>query len=212
MPAIPAGPFDRQQAQQVASLLNQWLARQVALEVWTRAPQAIFTGERDDGRHGQAALDLMRQLKSLHPSLTLTPYDLDRQAAQAAERGIEHSPTITMRCGGRGLRTVGLFFGPFFQAFLDALDIFGLGGGFDLLRRRDVDDPDAKKEVARTFLVRRVTEMRVHDRVYTANFTNNSKVVEPAAAGINKLSVRWLFWMQFLLDQPEFLNLFSFFL
>ena len=48
--------------------------------------------------------------------------------------------------------------------------------------------------------------------VMDANFTNNSKVVEPAAAGINKLSVRWLFWMQFLLDQPEFLNLFSFFL
>ena len=127
MPAIPAGPFDRQQAQQVASLLNQRLARQVALEVWTRVPQAIFTGERDDDHHGQAALDLMRQLKSLHPSLTLTPYDLDRQAPQAAERGIEHSPTITMRCGGRGLRTVGLFFGPFFQAFLDALGFVSVG-------------------------------------------------------------------------------------
>lgn len=41
------------------------------------------------------------------------------------------------------------------------------------------------------------------------NFTNNSKAVEPSSLGLNKLSARWLFWMQFLLDQPEFLNLFS---
>lgn len=127
MPAIPEGPLGRQQAQQVAGLLQQRLLRQVALEVWTRKPQAIFTGERDDGRHGQAALDLVRQLKTLHPMLTLTPYDLDTHERTAAERGIEHSPTVTMRCGGRGLRTVGLFFGPFFQAFLDALGIVSTG-------------------------------------------------------------------------------------
>ncbi|MGE3960909.1 MAG: hypothetical protein AB7F65_04435 [Dehalococcoidia bacterium] len=127
MAAIPEGPFNRQQAQQVASLLQQRLFRQVALEVWTREPDKIFTGDRDDGRHGPGALDLMRQLKSLHPMLTLTPYDLDRHAAQAAERGIEHSPTVTLRCGGRGIRTVGLFFGPFFQAFLDALGFVSRG-------------------------------------------------------------------------------------
>lgn len=108
-------------------MLQQRLMRQVAIEVWTREPEAIFTGERDDGRHAQAALELMRQLKSLHPMLTLTPYDLDRHERLAAERGIEHSPTITLRCGGRGLRTVGLFFGPFSQAFLDALGIISIG-------------------------------------------------------------------------------------
>lgn len=127
MPAIPEGPLNRQQGQQVAGLLRQRLLRQVALEVWTRPAQAIFTGDRDDGRHGQAALDLVRQLKSLHPMLTVTPYDIDRHDRQAAERGIEHSPTVTMRCGGRGLRTVGLFFGPFFQSFLDALGIVSVG-------------------------------------------------------------------------------------
>jgi len=41
------------------------------------------------------------------------------------------------------------------------------------------------------------------------NFTNNSKAIEASTLGINKLSARWLFWMQFLLDQPEFTNLFS---
>lgn len=43
------------------------------------------------------------------------------------------------------------------------------------------------------------------------NFTNNSKSLESNSKGINKLAARWLFWMQFLLDQPDFLNLFSIF-
>jgi len=127
VPAIPKGPLSPQQTQQVANMLRQRLMRQVALEVWTREPEAIFTGERDDGRHAQAALELMRQIKSLHPMLTLTPYDLDKHERLAAERGIEHSPTVTLRCGGRGVRTVGLFFGPFSQAFLDALGIVSFG-------------------------------------------------------------------------------------
>ncbi len=127
MPAIPKGPLSPQQTQQVANLLRQRLLRQVAIEVWTREPQQIFTGERDDGRHAQAALELARQIKSLHPMLTLTPYDIDRSERVAAERGIEHSPTITLRCGGKGIRTVGLFFGPFSQAFLDALSIVSVG-------------------------------------------------------------------------------------
>lgn len=41
------------------------------------------------------------------------------------------------------------------------------------------------------------------------NFTNNSARVEPERLGVNKLAVRWLFWMQFFLDQPEVLNLIS---
>ncbi len=43
------------------------------------------------------------------------------------------------------------------------------------------------------------------------NFTNNSKTIKPETLGANKLSVRMLFWMQSLFDQPEFLNLLSFF-
>lgn len=45
--------------------------------------------------------------------------------------------------------------------------------------------------------------------VLDVNFTNNSKAIEEHSLGTNKLSVRWLFWMQFLLDQPDFLNLFT---
>jgi hypothetical protein len=41
------------------------------------------------------------------------------------------------------------------------------------------------------------------------NYTNNSKAVNGASLGANKLSARWLFWVQFLLDQPEFMNVLS---
>ena len=41
------------------------------------------------------------------------------------------------------------------------------------------------------------------------NFTNNSRMVKKQNLGVNKIAVRWLFWMQFLMDQPEFLNLLS---
>ena len=43
------------------------------------------------------------------------------------------------------------------------------------------------------------------------NITNNSKTIKTQYIGVNKLSIRWLYWMQFLLDQPDFLNLFSIF-
>ncbi len=48
------------------------------------------------------------------------------------------------------------------------LDVFGLAAQFDELRRDELGE-DVKKEVARRFLVRRVTEMRVAGRVYTKN-------------------------------------------
>ncbi len=46
-----------------------------------------------------------------------------------------------------------------------------------------------------------------HKVAMDLNFTNNSKLLEKRAIGANKLSLRWLFWAQFIMDQPEFLNL-----
>ncbi len=37
------------------------------------------------------------------------------------------------------------------------------------------------------------------------NMINNSKTLESNVLGANKLSSRWMFWMQFLLDSPEWL-------
>ena len=41
------------------------------------------------------------------------------------------------------------------------------------------------------------------------NFTNNSRSVKTHKIGINKLAIRLLFWVQFLMDQPDILNMFS---
>lgn len=41
------------------------------------------------------------------------------------------------------------------------------------------------------------------------NYTNNSCTVKKQTKGVNKLAVRFLFWMQLLLDQPDFLNIFT---
>jgi hypothetical protein len=38
-------------------------------------------------------------------------------------------------------------------------------------------------------------------------FTNNSRAVEPRGTGVAKAGVRMLFWVQFMLEQPDFANL-----
>lgn len=43
------------------------------------------------------------------------------------------------------------------------------------------------------------------------NLTNNSMTMKKQRLGVNKLSARLLFWMQFLMEQPEVLNFYSLF-
>lgn len=43
--------------------------------------------------------------------------------------------------------------------------------------------------------------------VMDINYTNNSKTLRPGRLGVNKVAVRGMFWTQFLLEQPELLNL-----
>ncbi|MFQ5632690.1 MAG: M1 family aminopeptidase, partial [bacterium] len=45
-----------------------------------------------------------------------------------------------------------------------------------------------------------------HKIIIDVNYTNNSRSVKSHSAGANKLATRLLFWMQFLMDQPVFLN------
>jgi len=47
--------------------------------------------------------------------------------------------------------------------------------------------------------------------VMDINYTNNSRTFAPKSLGVNKLSAQWLFWTQFLMDQPEILNLLTIF-
>lgn len=55
-----------------------------------------------------------------------------------------------------------------YEHLWNQLDVFGLAGAFDDLRRTDLDEEE-KKEVARRFLVRRVTELHAHDQTLTKN-------------------------------------------
>lgn len=43
-----------------------------------------------------------------------------------------------------------------------------------------------------------------------ANFTNNGRTVEPHMLGLERLSARFMFWMQFLMDEPDVLNVMNF--
>ena len=55
-----------------------------------------------------------------------------------------------------------------YRQLWNQLDVFGLGGPFDGLRSADLDE-ETKKGIARQFLVRRVTSIRVGDQEYTKN-------------------------------------------
>ena len=73
-----------------------------------------------------------RQLASLHPLISLTPYDLDKHADRAAEAGVERPPLTLIRGrNGREIRFVGLWSGLLFPAFVDALIFAGVGGCSD---------------------------------------------------------------------------------
>ena len=55
-----------------------------------------------------------------------------------------------------------------YQQLWNQLDVFGIGGPYAELKRRDATD-DVKKETASRFLVRRVTTMRVNGEELTKN-------------------------------------------
>lgn len=127
MPAVPKGPLGPADLNQVRSALAERMRRSVSIEVWTRPEAAIVTEERDRGHRAEETLTLMRQLKALHPALTLTPYDLDQHASRAEAAGITLSPTVVLRAGGREVHVSGLFYGPLFPPLLDILGFLSLG-------------------------------------------------------------------------------------
>lgn len=70
------------------------------------------------------------------------------------------------------------------------------------------DGQDLWKKIRMTRAAPLVSAEIDPDRIWLmdVNLTNNSKAVEPPTLGLTKLSARWLFWVQFLLDQPELAN------
>jgi hypothetical protein len=111
---------------EIAKALQERLRRGVSLEVWTRDEGGLVSSERDVNEHAADAVGLMRQLKTLHPALTFTAYDLDRHAARAEEAGITLSPTVVFRSGGRSVQMAGLFYGPLFPPTLDVMGFLSM--------------------------------------------------------------------------------------
>ncbi len=122
-PVIP-----REQRPAIAKYLSERLAGPVAIETWTQRESALVRTDRDPCMFCEPVSTATRQLASLHPLISLTPYDIDRHADRAAEAGIERPPVTVLRGrNGREIRFTGLWSGLLFTAFMDALVYVGAG-------------------------------------------------------------------------------------
>ena len=122
-PVIP-----REQRPAIAKYLSERLAGPVAIETWTQRESALVRTDRDPCMFCEPVSSATRQLASLHPLISLTPYDIDKHAGRAAEAGIERPPVTVLRGrNGREIRFTGLWSGLLFTAFMDALVYVGAG-------------------------------------------------------------------------------------
>ncbi len=122
-PVIP-----REQRPAIAKYLSERLAGPVAIETWTQRESALVRTDRDPCIFCEPVSSATRQLASLHPLISLTPYDIDKHAGRAAEAGIERPPVTVLRGrNGREIRFTGLWSGLLFTAFMDALVYVGAG-------------------------------------------------------------------------------------
>lgn len=122
-PAITpnAGPLGREEALAIAQWLAERLSRHVGIEVWWRPDSTIVLPGRDGSVHAEMMLSAMKQLATLHPALTITPYALDRFAERAQREAVHLAPTTVLRGGGKAVRFSGLISGLLFPPLLDVL-------------------------------------------------------------------------------------------
>lgn len=122
-PAITpnAGPLGREEALAIARWLSERVSRHVGIEVWWRPDSAIVLPDRDGAVHAEMMLSAMKQLATLHPALTITPYALDQFAERAQREAIHLAPTTILRGGGKSIRISGLISGLLFPPLLDVV-------------------------------------------------------------------------------------------
>lgn len=113
----------------IANHLIEHLAGRVGIEVWTRPESALVLADRDPCTHCETVASVARELVSLHASLSLTRYDLERHAERAAVEGIERAPTTVLRAYGAQVQLVGYFSGLLFPALVDCILMAGAGAG-----------------------------------------------------------------------------------
>ena len=95
----------------------------------------------------------------------------NRVLALAIGRESNAAPSLFPGYGRRAKRVLFLSATPIEESYhqlWNQLDVFGVGGPFADLKRRDVSD-QAKKEIVKRFLVRRVTTMQVNGTELTKN-------------------------------------------
>ena len=118
---VSESPIPRDQRPAIADYLAQRLVGLVSLDVWTQEDSVLVRTDRDPCTFCDQIATAARQFASLHPSLSLTLYDLDRHADRAREAGIDRPPVTVIRGRGREMRIVGLWSGVLFPAFMEAV-------------------------------------------------------------------------------------------
>ena len=114
-------PLSREAEAQLASTLQQNIQRRLSLDVWSRPSSSIYRSDRDDTRHGLEMTNLVRQITSLHPAISFTPYNIDTFAERAKQDFVTVAPTIVARSAGHSVRLVGIPAGTLFPAFIDVI-------------------------------------------------------------------------------------------
>lgn len=115
------GPLGRDESTAIARWLAERMSRHVGIEVWWRPDSAIVVPDRDVAVHAEMMLAAMRQVATLHPALTITPYALDQFTERAQREAIHLAPTTILRGGGKSVRLSGLISGLLFPPFLDVI-------------------------------------------------------------------------------------------
>lgn len=116
-----SGPLGRDESLAIARWLSERMVRRVGIEVWWRPDSTVVLPDRDAAVHAEVMLAAMRQLATLHPALTITPYALDQFADRAQREAIHLAPTTILRSGGKAIRLSGLVSGMLFPPLLDVV-------------------------------------------------------------------------------------------
>ncbi len=116
-----SGPLGRDESLAIARWLSERMVRRVGIEVWWKPDSAVVLPDRDGAIHAEVMLSAMRQLATLHPALTITPYALEQFADRAQREAIHLAPTTILRSGGKAIRLSGLVSGMLFPPLLDVV-------------------------------------------------------------------------------------------
>jgi glutaredoxin-like protein len=112
--------LDTSNAAAVRAALDEALVRPVTLAMFATA---------GDCEYCEMTRELIGELAELHPRLTLRSYDIEADAARAAELGVDKAPAIVVLGGEAetdyGIRYYGLPAGYEFATLLEAIRIVG---------------------------------------------------------------------------------------